>query len=390
MKKQLGLVILLVLFRNLSAQTAKDAFNIAVAEYIKGDRQESITLMEKALSLDSQNIEMKEFFVKMLTEYGSESFFSDEYEAARDYLTRARQMDPANQEIRKMLLLCDRMTAAGLIAESSGAKSEELDALIKEFTDEKDKFTANFSYGLETINSLLKQSEKERAKLLSEIASAREADRAKMNQMVLIGIAIFAAILLAAFYLMHAITRRFVERREIVTLEHQKKIMEEMRGFSQHSPLPPLIRNSTHETITDIDPIIREKARRIEFIEEELKNEKDPNVATTLFLPYLDDYSNRVRANAAKALYRHNRKLATATLRDMLSSHNEWMRASAVWALGEIAEEGTLDMIAEMNDEKHACVLEQIKASLGRVMKRDDVSEEIKTAASEILQVFKH
>ena len=61
MKKQLGLVILLVLFRNLSAQTAKDAFNIAVAEYIKGDRQESITLMEKALSLDSQNIEMKEF-----------------------------------------------------------------------------------------------------------------------------------------------------------------------------------------------------------------------------------------------------------------------------------------------------------------------------------------
>ncbi|PKM99785.1 MAG: hypothetical protein CVU78_04580 [Elusimicrobia bacterium HGW-Elusimicrobia-2] len=389
MKKQLLLIIFLAVFQNLSAETAKDVFNRAVAEYIKGEKRESMALMETALSLDGKNGEMKEFFVKMLTEYGSESFLADDYVSAQAYLTKAGNMDPDNQEIRKMLLLCRRMSERGLVAESSAAKEEELNALIKEFKQQKDKFSANFNYGLETINSLLKQSEKEREKLLLEISSAREADRARMNEMILAGIALFALILLAAFYLMHAIMSRFVEKREIVTLEHQKKIMDEMRGFSRHSSLPPLMRNSTHETITDIDPIVREKARRIEFIEEELKTEKDPNIATTFFLPYLDDVSNRVRANAAKALYRHNRKLATATFKDMISSPNEWMRSSAVWALAELAEEETVALVAVLKDDKHICVLEQIKASLKRLMERPDVSESLKGRAAEILKEFR-
>lgn len=388
MKKQFGLIILLIFFQDLAAQTAKEVFTTAVAEYIKGDRQESITLMEKALSLDSQNSEIKEFFVKMLTDYGSESFLADDYSAAREYLTRAGNMDPGNRQIRKMLLLCGRLAESDSIDELSAAKRKELDAMVKEFTEQSDKFSANFSYGIETINSLLKQSEKERAKLLSEIASAREADRVRMSRLLLAGAVLFAVMLLAAFYLMHAITRKFVHKREIVTLEHQKKIMDEMRGISQHSPLPPLMRNSTHETITDIDPIVREKARRIEFIEEELKNEKDPSIATTFFLPYLDDISNRVRANAAKALYRHNRKLATVTFKDMISSPNEWMRASAVWALVELSEEETVALVAALKDEKHICVLEQIKASLKRLMKRPDVSEGLKGKAAEILKGF--
>ncbi|MFH2084797.1 MAG: hypothetical protein ABII20_05670, partial [Candidatus Omnitrophota bacterium] len=187
MKKQLLLIIFLAVFQNLSAETAKEVFNRAVAEYIKGEKRESMSLMETALSLDGKNSEMKEFFVKMLTEYGSESFLADDYVSAQAYLTKAGNIDPDNQEIRKMLLLCRRMSERGLIAESSAAKEKELNALIKEFKQQKDKFSANFNYGLETINSLLKQSEKEREKLLSEISSAREADRVKMNQIVFAG-----------------------------------------------------------------------------------------------------------------------------------------------------------------------------------------------------------
>ncbi len=389
MKKTLAFILFLVALTNLSADTAKEIFNKAVADYIRGNKTESIELLETALKMDAQNREMKEFFVKILTEYGSESFLTNDYVSARDYLERARNIDPENKEIKKMLKLCGRMTEKDSDAEFSAGRGKELDELVREFKKQKDKLSANFNYSIETISSLLKQSEKERVELVKEIALARAADRAKMNKIIIAGIAAIALILFFAFFITHNLMRRFVERREITTLEHQRKIMDEIRsGVSIHASLPPLVRNSTHEIITDIDPVIREKARRIELIEEELKTEHDPNVATTFFLPYLDDANNRVRANAAKALYRHNRKLALVTFKNMILSANEWMRASAVWALGELAEEDTVGLIAMLKNEKNLRVIGQIKATLSRITKRKDVSDGVKASAAEMLKAL--
>ncbi|MBU3955089.1 HEAT repeat domain-containing protein, partial [bacterium] len=336
-----------------------------------------------------QNSEMKEFFVKILTEYGSESFLANDYVSAGDYLKKAGKIDPENKEIKKMLLLCGRMTETETLAESSAGKGEGLSELVREFKKQKDKFSANFNYSIETINSLLKQSENERADLVKEIASQRAADRAKMNKIIIFGIVALVLILFLAFFITHNIMRRFVEGREIATLEHQRKIMNELRaGALVHTSLPPLVRNFTHEIITDIDPIIREKARRIELIEEELKTENDPNIATTFFLPYLDDINNRVRANAAKALYRHNKRLALVTFKNMISSADEWMRSSAVWALGEIADDETVGLITLLKNEKKLRVRGQIKATLDKLLKRTDVSGGVKAIAAEMLKAL--
>ncbi|MCD6312045.1 MAG: hypothetical protein J7M11_06270, partial [Elusimicrobia bacterium] len=337
--------------------------------------------------MDAKNKEMNEFFVKIMTEYGSESFLANDYVSARNYLEKAVTIEPGNKEIKKMLKLCGRMT--GEDAKSSAGKNDDWSELVREFQKQKDKFSANFNYSIETINSLLKQSEKERAELIKEIAAQRAADRDKINKIIIISATVLIVILLLAFFITQSVMQKFVAGREIVTLDHQRKIMDEIRsGVSLHTVLPPLVRNSTHETITDVDPVIREKARRIELIEEELKTENDPNVATTFFLPYLDDANNRVRANAAKALFHHNRKLALVTFKNMILSVNEWMRASAVWALGELAEDETVNLIAMLKNEKNPRVIGQIKLTLDKIIKRKDISDSVKAFAAEMLKAL--
>jgi len=389
MKKTLAVILFLAAMSTLSAETAKDIYHKAVAEYIRGNKPESIDLLQTALEIDANNREMKEFFVKILTEYGSESFLVNDYVSARNYLEMAGKIDSGNKEITKMLKLCDRIAEQGSAAALSVDREKDLSELVKEFRKQKDKIFSNFNYNIGTISSLLKQSEKERAELLKEIAAQRAADRIRMNNIIIVGVVIVGSILLMAFFITHYLMRRFVAKREVSTFEHQRKIMDEIRsGVSVHSPLPPLVRNSTHEIITDIDPIIREKARRIELIEEELKTENDPTVATTFFLPYLDDVNNRVRANAAKALYRHNKKLALVTFKFMLLSVNKWMRSSAVWALGELAEEDTVSLIKTLKNEKETCVIKQVKETFDRINKRPDVSEGVKAIAAEILKAL--
>ncbi|MCD6311612.1 MAG: hypothetical protein J7M11_04045, partial [Elusimicrobia bacterium] len=82
MKKTLAVIIFLSAVSNLSAETAQDIFNKAVADYIRGEKARSVELMETALKMDAENKEMNEFFVKILTEYGSESFLANDYVSA--------------------------------------------------------------------------------------------------------------------------------------------------------------------------------------------------------------------------------------------------------------------------------------------------------------------
>ena len=168
--------------------------------------------------------------------------------------------------------------------------------------------------------------------------------------------------------------------------EESLSILRFCKFGSSKQSLPPLFRRSTHEVITDIDPIIREKARRIELIEKELHGEKDPTAATSLLIPYLDDPSNRVRANASKALYYHNEKLAVATLENMLLNYNKWMRTSAVWALGELATEKTIEIILGIRNETKKSVLKQLQKTLERLLKRDDVGKAEKNKIKNFLE----
>ena len=285
-----------------------------------------------------------------------------------------------------MLDLCDRITREETSFQKNGGE-KNIQGLIKEFTDQKEKFSANYSIGMEMIGKILKESEKEKRELISILNSQQDENRKKLNWFVFGAAVIIILLGFLTIFFMHKFMQRLAAKREDSLLEHQKRILEELNktGSSKQS-LPPLFRRSTHEVITDIDPIIREKARRIELIEKELHGEKDPTAATSLLIPYLDDPSNRVRANASKALYYHNEKLAVATLENMLLNYNKWMRTSAVWALGELATEKTIEIILGIRNETKKSVLKQLQKTLERLLKRDDVGKAEKNKIKNFLE----
>jgi len=94
------------------------------------------------------------------------------------------------------------------------------------------------------------------------------------------------------------------------------------------------------------DPDARVRANAIEALEDA----DDPRLAP-LVAPSLRDPDNRVRANAAKALCRLGRPEGRAALEEMLRDPAEGMRLSAVWAIGEVAYEGAVRVLAARAEE---------------------------------------
>ena len=71
-----------------------------------------------------------------------------------------------------------------------------------------------------------------------------------------------------------------------------------------------------------------------------------------LLSEFKKDSNNRVRANTALVLIRHGKEEGFEILNNMLCEKDEWMIASAVYALGEIGSPHCLDIIIEKGIDK--------------------------------------
>lgn len=84
-----------------------------------------------------------------------------------------------------------------------------------------------------------------------------------------------------------------------------------------------------------------------------------------LLFPMLKDEDNRVRANVIKALWnKHDQRDLLKAIKDMTSSDNPWMQASAVFILDKIRIPGRADLLAALCLEEHPKVRENAKNAL--------------------------
>ncbi len=119
--------------------------------------------------------------------------------------------------------------------------------------------------------------------------------------------------------------------------------------------------------ITDINPQIRIRAESVETIESVFKDSK---LAPEMLKPFLNDPNNRVRANAAKAIYPYSPKLSIDTLQQMIKSTDKWMRLSAAWALGEIGTSETGEMLQLLLDDPDEAVKNTVRQSVQKILKK--------------------
>lgn len=133
--------------------------------------------------------------------------------------------------------------------------------------------------------------------------------------------------------------------------------------------------------ITDINPHVRARADSVELIPRTIS---DPNVAEKMLKPFLSDPNNRVRANAARAIYQYNPELALATLNDMASSPDKWMRLSTAWAVGEIAAPEVTGILRKLLDDVDESVKNRaIEAFENMADVKEDIAKEIRNMIDE-------
>jgi len=140
------------------------------------------------------------------------------------------------------------------------------------------------------------------------------------------------------------------------------------------------------------DPNPRVKAKAIEIVDAQMISEKEnPDVAEKILKEFLEDKNNRVRANAAKALFRYKPEMALETIKEMFKSNDKWMQISAAWVLGELegsneAAEILLDNIGALEEShyKQRVIKSLTKLNQSENSLPDETQKKIKKAIEKI------
>jgi len=361
MKLKILVVLSLLIFSSAASaadQVADTYFYRGVQQYLKGNLDDAIADVEKAMELGATGKKETAFIVKLLLERGSILFQNRQYQDARDYFEKALKYDPANKEISQLIEKAkDRMApaTAPAAAVQQVVPDKSIVQLIQTIQSHQDKLIESVSKPNEIIRQILVKSDEEREKYLAimekkndVIVDAVKSEKTSVKSIIYIGAGVVIFSLVIIFVFMYIFYSRDTGRREAMILSQQAAFMNalyrQQEVLAQGSTTLRLT-SGTAEVKEMVsakemlgDPNSRVRARGIEIIEAELVEKKeDPEVVAKLMDPFLNDKDNRVRGNAVKVLYKYQPEKAMQTVREMLNGDDRWMKISAAWVLGELA-----------------------------------------------------
>ena len=409
-------------------------FNKGLQKYLRGDIKNSIVDLEKAIKLEPNNDKVKKFLVKSLVEQGTKYYDEKDYVSASPLLKRAYELTPSDAGVKDIYLRVDSSLKAQ--QEEARIKEEETkkNATIEE-SKKKEQESINAASAARRAQEqevyrsrqaeesrskeerILKLTQEGWEKKLAENAR-KEAELEKLRRAQRTRATIFIAFLLTAgmgvliytlFTMMRRIntdelatTRQEGERviqlaklqgkemsdkvnqfgsgiKDILTNQMEKvlKMMEEQsRSYSQETIKMEVTRaDGTKEIMTDVNPHVRARANGVELIEQTID---DPATGEKLMEPFLSDIDSRVRANAAKGMYKYNKEKAMVVLTQMCKSSDQWMRLSGAWAIGEVGNDIAIEnLLPLLGDPKDFIVKRAIK-SLEEIIKKhaEEMDEE--------------
>ncbi|MEW6558096.1 MAG: tetratricopeptide repeat protein [Elusimicrobiota bacterium] len=334
--------------------------------YSAGDVESAIISLEDALAFDPSSQQAKTLMIKILTEQGKKYYTQKNYPKALQYLKRASDLAP---EIPELKTLYNEVQSAQQAAEikpiepipqkeikkiitSAPATSPRLPTLPTtpaqpQITkQELEKMVAL----LDTFKTAQAQWQQSTELLNKKIVKF---EQARIMYLLVMIIAISIGLMGMGLYV---VSRVKGTKRERLLLEHKNHLLNiiEQKGSGGRGGGGVSFAKDITKSVSDEEMSVKEmlvspnafiRARGVELLEEELKQQEDPVVSAKILLPYLRDPNNRVKANAAKAMYNINPDVAISTLADMLDSSNRWMQSSASWVLGEIGDTKSTEIL---------------------------------------------
>ncbi len=362
-----------------------DYFNMGVVNYIRGDLPQAVENLQKAYSQNPDDTKVQTFYLKTLVETGTQLYERGEYEQAKPHFESALQLSPENKEVKKMYS----------IVTDSEKRDVAMTPALESFRKEQEKLISGYLKQKDVFDKIIAKLDTERDSLKKIIKEREETIKNDIIRFVIIAAitAFIAGILL--FGILFLWYRKKEGLKTDALLSHQESIIKKMQSFSAPSDRTASdsalfkIDSSERGVITDINTSIRKKAKRVEMLEKDLLDEKDPEVAEKLFQQYINDDNNRIKANAAKALYPHNSRKALEILAEMLLNYDKWMRTSAVWALGEITSEKAAKLLLSLKNEDDPNVKVQLTESIEKLMDNKELSQDTRDNLAERLKKLK-
>jgi hypothetical protein len=236
------------------------------------------------------------------------------------------------------------------------------------------------SQQVQASNKFLSTNEDQKDKYLNALIQAGEQKNNMMKQFIIIGGAVVLGVILVIAFLFMFVFHRYSKATEVRTLQATDAIAALLAAPSVRGA-PMMITSTagkdvpgaaaqqgvTMEMLSTQDPL--QRAQAVEAVAAEIiEPEKNTRLEKIKKLEQLlKDENNRVRANAAKALYEIDKEESLKTLREMLASESNRMRSSAVWALGEIGSEDAFELITGLENENDEIVKYNMKVALDKV-----------------------
>lgn len=372
-------------------------YRSGATKYAKGDLAGAIGDMEEAYRSAPESKKVKELFAQLLTEQGIRLYESARYKEAEFNLERAVKLNPGLDKANQYFKLVHAKLAPPEPPKEIVIQKEEIPAKKENVAPKPHKFNVAAHSEKTKKNIEVSQLQTPAITAVPEVPVKVIVEKQSFlsknsGQVLIIGLSIGIVIIVLVISAGIMVLARSWQKQQKQFVSKMEKIMT-----AQFNTEKVLVQGKSHlttntqhvhdgrisiaEMLQDSNPRIR--AKGVEIMELELVNEEH-KIAEQLLEPYLNDTHNRVRANAAKALFVHNSDKAKSMLEKMINNEDKWMRASAAWAIGEIGNvESGYEMLKPLLNNPDFHVKRQVLKTLEKLRANEDKTKTETSGAKE-------
>ncbi|MCD6413226.1 MAG: HEAT repeat domain-containing protein [Elusimicrobia bacterium] len=354
--------IILFIFLFESAVFCANDFMKASGFYVRGNFKKAEELISAYIKQNPGDKKASALYQKICLKLGEDALSRGDDATARTYAQKAYEVNPSDSKVRNFYLATKKVKKAKVTPQKIELKKMELTQpalsprnIASEAASRRPKIVKKVEYKTKT--------EYRTREVVKEVK--------KIPDWIFASIVLNLA-LAAGLYLLYkykfkkrnnrAIYANYLKSKVMLAgiLKNEAKNVKKQLGEDKAKFLLDLLAvgdmpeefsikfADANRAFTDINPAPRLTADMIELAEVLITKPRD---AVKFITPYLEHPNNRVRANAAKAIYKHKPAAAVKTLSKMASSDDRWQRLSAVWACGQIGKPDTQRILKKLADD---------------------------------------
>ncbi|MFH1422295.1 MAG: HEAT repeat domain-containing protein [Planctomycetota bacterium] len=349
---------------------AADEFIDASKEFVRGNYIKAEELIAGYLGKNPGDQKARTLYTKITIKLTEEALDSGDEESARIYSEKAYRISPDDTKVQNLYLAVKNVKKA--VVENRDLEKKELNLENAQMRIPKMETS-----GAKNVVTKIEYRTETKYKTMETV---RETTRipgwvwlSLLINIIVILISLFFYRLrkghnrdIYSNYIRSKLVLANIMKKESEAIKEQlgeKKCQELFRILSTEKiPQNLNIRFvDTNRAFTDMNPAPRLIADIIEISEKLISDQKE---AVNFLSQFLNHPNNRIKANAAKALYKYKPMHAMKILAGMVKSDDRWERLSAAWALSKIKSQEAVKLLQQLAGDGDIGVSNSVKQKL--------------------------